>query len=395
MKRFSTAIFFAFLAVGCSSRPYMTINGEVITVKQFNEAMKEYMPPKEERYPGIEEQVKVYVEDQLIRKTVISQLQKEYNVELSEKEIDQIYNFFVLVVRRYPTLAIAEELFPYYENGKSKEEIRKMVAETLFQNKIIEAIYGDEYQKATEDQIKAWYDSKKEQFTIPKSYYVSQIYIDKPKEIVEEIEEVKIESDEDETDVEIEETVVEKETEAQKLYNELEALLPKLTSEKAFMKSAAKYMKKNPYFDKNDYKANRGFIYVTEETKVIEELLQDVPVNGVSAVYDYTDYDAYMIFYVYDVIPEHTIELDQIYSFAAVDTGMEYNRNLYEKFHHEKIQQAKVVYNEADRLAAKEEIQLEDEEIDLPVEDEPVVEDGIVDSMTDGKNASETAAVEE
>lgn len=403
MKRFSTAVLFAFFVLAfaaCGSRPYMTINGEVITVKEFNEAMKKNMPPKEEQFPGIEEQVKVYTETQLVRKTIIGQLEKEYNVKLTEAEIDQIYNYFVLSYRRYPTLQIAEELFPYYENGNTKEDIRKMTAETLLQNKIVEAVYAESFQKPTEDQIRKWYDDKKEDyFTVPKSYYVSQIYIEKP---VEETKEEEQAAPSEETAAEQEadrqpetDTAITKETAAQKLYAELQELLPKLTSEKAFMKSAAKYMKENPYFNKKDYKANRGFIYVTEETKEIDDLLKDVPENGVSAVFDYADYNAYMIFYVYAVVPEHTVELDQIRSFAEIEAAVELNRELFEKFYNEKIQAAEIVYNEADRLAAKEEIQLEGEEIDLPVDDAPVVEDGINDSVMDAEKTVKENTTEE
>lgn len=403
MKRFLTAVlsaFFVLALAGCGSRPYMTINGEVITVKEFNEALKKNMPPKEEQFPGIEEQVKVYTENQLIRKTIIGQLEKEYNVVLTEAEIDQIYNYFVLSYRRYPTLQIAEELFPYYENGNTKEDIRKMTADTLLQNKIVEAVYADTFQKPTEDQIRKWYDDKKESyFTVPKSYYVSQIYIEKPVEETEENDQDKPaeETANEETAVEQPDTdkAITKETAAQKLYKELEELLPKLTTEKAFMKNAAKYMKDNPYFNKKDYNANRGFIYVTEETKEIDDLLKDVPENGVSGIFDYDDYNAYMIFYVYAAIPEHTVELDQIRSFAEIEAGMELNRELFEKFYNEKIENAEIIYNEADRLAAEEEIQLEGEEIDLPVDDAPVVEDGINDSVMDVEKSAEENSVEE
>lgn len=403
MKRFLTAVlsaFFVLALAGCGSRPYMTINGEVITVKEFNEALKKNMPPKEEQFPGIEEQVKVYTENQLIRKTIIGQLEKEYNVVLTEAEIDQIYNYFVLSYRRYPTLQIAEELFPYYENGNTKEDIRKMTADTLLQNKIVEAVYADTFQKPTEDQIRKWYDDKKESyFTVPKSYYVSQIYIEKPVEETEENDQDKPaeETANEETAVEQPDTdkAITKETAAQKLYKELEELLPKLTTEKAFMKNAAKYMKDNPYFNKKDYNANRGFIYVTEETKEIDDLLKDVPENGVSGIFDYDDYNAYMIFYVYAAIPEHTVELDQIRSFAEIEAGMELNRELFEKFYSEKIENAEIIYNEADRLAAEEEIQLEGEEIDLPVDDAPVVEDGINDSVMDVEKSAEENSVEE
>lgn len=403
MKRFLTAVlsaFFVLALAGCGSRPYMTINGEVITVKEFNEALKKNMPPKEEQFPGIEEQVKVYTENQLIRKTIIGQLEKEYNVVLTEAEIDQIYNYFVLSYRRYPTLQIAEELFPYYENGNTKEDIRKMTADTLLQNKIVEAVYADTFQKPTEDQIRKWYDDKKESyFTVPKSYYVSQIYIEKPVEETEENDQDKPaeETANEETAVEQPDTdkAITKETAAQKLYKELEELLPKLTTEKAFMKNAAKYMKDNPYFNKKDYNANRGFIYVTEETKEIDDLLKDVPENGVSGIFDYDDYNAYMIFYVYAAIPEHTVELDQIRSFAEIEAGMELNRELFEKFYSEKIENAEIIYNEADRLAAEEEIQLEGEEIDLPADDAPVVEDGINDSVMDVEKSAEENSVEE
>lgn len=405
MKRLLTAFLAVLLvsATGCNdSCPYMTVNGQVITVKEFNEAMKKNMPPKEEQFPGIEEQVKVYTENQLIRKTVSDQLKAEYNIQLSEAEIDQIYNYFVLSYRRYPTLQIAEELFPYYENGNSKEDIRKMTAETLLQNKLVEAVYAEEYTKPTEDQIQKWYDEKKEAyFTVPKCYYVSQIYVEKPAEeaAAEAETENKVEGEETaetaKADEVTEEAEAVKETAAEKLYKELQDLLPNLTSEKAFMKSAAKYMKDNPYFNKKDYKANRGFIYISEETKEIDDLLKDVPENGVSAIFDYADYNAYLIFYVYAMIPEHTIELDQIRSFAAIETGMEMNRAVFEKFYEEKINSAEIVYNEADRLAAKEEIQLEDEEIDLPAADVPVVEDGINDSvMNDENSAEETSAGE-
>lgn len=409
MKRLLTAFMAVLLvsATGCNqSRPYMTVNGQVITVKEFNEAMKKNMPPKEEQFPGIEEQVKVYTENQMIRKAVSDQLKAEYNIQLTEAEIDQIYNYFVLSYRRYPTLQIAEELFPYYENGNSKEDIRKMTAETLLQNKLVEAVYADEYVKPTEDQIQKWYDDKKAAyFTVPKCYYVSQIYVEKPAEEAADAaadteteekvdgEDVAETAETTESDGAAEEVV--KETAAEKLYKELQDLLPNLTSEKAFMKSAAKYMKDNPYFNKKDYKANRGFIYITEETGEIDDLLKDVPENGVSSVFDYADYNAYMIFYVYAMIPEHTIELDQIRSFAAIEAGMELNRAVFEKFYEEKINSAEVVYNEADRLAAKEEIQLEDEEIDLPAADVPVVEDGINDSVMNEEDGTEETTVEE
>ena len=66
-----TAVFFLFSIVSCGNRPYMTINGEVITVSEFNELLNKNMPPEEEMFPGMEEQVKTFTENQLIRETVI------------------------------------------------------------------------------------------------------------------------------------------------------------------------------------------------------------------------------------------------------------------------------------------------------------------------------------
>lgn len=405
-----TAVFFLFSIVGCGNRPYMTINGEVITVSEFNELLNKNMPPEEEMFPGMEEQVKTFTENQLIRETVIDQLKNEYNIQLTKEECDQIYNYYVLSARRYPTLEIAEELFSYLENGQNKDDILKMTQYVLLQGKIIEAMYADSYQQPTEEQLQNWYNERKETaFSVPKSYYVSQLYIEKPveEEVTEEVVEGEIvEENADGTEepvgvVEgVEETVEEvvKETAAEKLYKELEAELPDITSEKAFMKTAAKYMKDNPYFNKKDYKANRGFIYITDTTKDIDDLLKDVPAGGVSSIYDYQDYNAYIVFYVYAMIPEHTIELDQIQSFAKLDAGAQVNESLFRRFFEEKINGADVIYNEADRLAAEEEIILEEEEIDLPAEDAPVVNDGIDDSVmeteTDNAEAADQPAAE-
>ena len=386
----------------------MTVNGKVITVSEFNKAVEDILPPEEERFPGIEEQAKSMVESQFIRETVVEQLQQEYQIQLEDEEIDQIYNYFVLSARRYPTLEIAEELFPFYER-KTKEEVRQMTADALLQNKLIETIYADTYQKPTEDQVRSWYDERKEDFfTVPKCYYVSQLFVTKPveEEVTEEVIEGEItEENADGTEetvgiVEgVEETVEEvvEETAAEKLLKELEADIAKIDSEKAFMKTAAKYMKDNPYFDRKDYKANRGFVYITENTKDVDDLLKDVPNGGVSAVYDYSDYNAYIVFYVYSMIPEHTIELDQIRAFAEIETGFQLNQEAVRQFN-EKIAAADVVYNEADRLAAEEEIILEEEEIVLPPEDSPVVDDGIDDSVmeteTDDAGTGEETAAE-
>ena len=54
-------------------------------------------------------QVKTFTENQLIRETVIDQLKNEYNIQLTKEECDQIYNYYVLSARRYPTLEIAED----------------------------------------------------------------------------------------------------------------------------------------------------------------------------------------------------------------------------------------------------------------------------------------------
>lgn len=401
------SVIFILAVAACGNRPYMTVNGKVITVSEFNKAVEDILPPEEERFPGIEEQAKSMVESQFIRETVVEQLQQEYQIQLEDEEIDQIYNYFVLSARRYPTLEIAEELFPYYER-KTKEEVRQMTADALLQNKLIETIYADTYQKPTEDQVRSWYDERKEDFfTVPKCYYVSQLFVTKPveEEVTEEVIEGEItEENADGTEetvgvVEgVEETVEEvvEETAAEKLLKELEADIAKIDSEKAFMKTAAKYMKDNPYFDRKDYKANRGFVYITENTKDVDDLLKDVPNGGVSAVYDYSDYNAYIVFYVYSMIPEHTIELDQIRAFAEIETGFQLNQEAVRQFN-EKIAAADVVYNEADRLAAEEEIILEEEEIVLPPEDSPVVDDGIDDSVmetetNDAGTGEETAA---
>ena len=129
----------------------------------------------------------------------------------------------------------------------------------------------------------------------------------------------------------------------------------------------------------------------------MDDLLKDVPNGGVSAVYDYSDYNAYIVFYVYSMIPEHTIELDQIRAFAEIETGFQLNQEAVRQFN-EKIAAADVVYNEADRLAAEEEIILEEEEIVLPPEDSPVVDDGIDDSVmeteTDDAGTGEETAAE-
>lgn len=402
------SVIFILAVAACGNRPYMTVNGKVITVSEFNKAVEDILPPEEERFPGIEEQAKSMVESQFIRETVVEQLQQEYQIQLEDEEIDQIYNYFVLSARRYPTLEIAEELFPYYER-KTKEEVRQMTADALLQNKLIETIYADTYQKPTEDQVRSWYDERKEDFfTVPKCYYVSQLFVTKPveEEVTEEVIEGEItEENADGTEetvgiVEgVEETVEEvvEETAAEKLLKELEADIAKIDSEKAFMKTAAKYMKDNPYFDRKDYKANRGFVYITENTKDVDDLLKDVPNGGVSAVYDYSDYNAYIVFYVYSMIPEHTIELDQIRAFAEIETGFQLNQEAVRQFN-EKIAAADVVYNEADRLAAEEEIILEEEEIVLPPEDSPVVDDGIDDSVmeteTDDAGTGEETAAE-
>lgn len=400
------SVIFILAVAACGNRPYMTVNGKVITVSEFNKAVEDILPPEEERFPGIEEQAKSMVESQFIRETVVEQLQQEYQIQLEDEEIDQIYNYFVLSARRYPTLEIAEELFPYYER-KTKEEVRQMTADALLQNKLIETIYADTYQKPTEDQVRSWYDERKEDFfTVPKCYYVSQLFVTKPveEEVTEEVIEGEItEENADGTEetvgvVEgVEETVEEvvEETAAEKLLKELEADIAKIDSEKAFMKTAAKYMKDNPYFDRKDYKANRGFVYITENTKDVDDLLKDVPNGGVSAVYDYSDYNAYIVFYVYSMIPEHTIELDQIRAFAEIETGFQLNQEAVRQFN-EKIAAADVVYNEADRLAAEEEIILEEEEIVLPPEDSPVVDDGIDDSVmeTDDAGTGEAPAAE-
>ena len=369
------SVIFILAVAACGNRPYMTVNGKVITVSEFNKAVEDILPPEEERFPGIEEQAKSMVESQFIRETVVEQLQQEYQIQLEDEEIDQIYNYFVLSARRYPTLEIAEELFPYYER-KTKEEVRQMTADALLQNKLIETIYADTYQKPTEDQVRSWYDERKEDFfTVPKCYYVSQLFVTKPVE--EEVTEEVIEGEITEENADgTEETVG-------------------IDSEKAFMKTAAKYMKDNPYFDRKDYKANRGFVYITENTKDVDDLLKDVPNGGVSAVYDYSDYNAYIVFYVYSMIPEHTIELDQIRAFAEIETGFQLNQEAVRQFN-EKIAAADVVYNEADRLAAEEEIILEEEEIVLPPEDSPVVDDGIDDSVmeTDDAGTGEAPAAE-
>ena len=402
------SVIFILAVAACGNRPYMTVNGKVITVSEFNKAVEDILPPEEERFPGIEEQAKSMVESQFIRETVVEQLQQEYQIQLEDEEIDQIYNYFVLSARRYPTLEIAEELFPYYER-KTKEEVRQMTADALLQNKLIETIYADTYQKPTEDQVRSWYDERKEDFfTVPKCYYVSQLFVTKPveEEVTEEVIEGEItEENADGTEetvgvVEgVEETVEEvvEETAAEKLLKELEADIAKIDSEKAFMKTAAKYMKDNPYFDRKDYKANRGFVYITENTKDVDDLLKYVPNCGVSAVYDYSDYNAYIVFYVYSMIPEHTIELDQIRAFAEIETGFQLNQEAVRQFN-EKIAAADVVYNEADRLAAEEEIILEEEEIVLPPEDSPVVDDGIDDSVmeteTDDAGTGEAPAAE-
>lgn len=402
------SVIFILTVAACGNRPYMTVNGKVITVSEFNKAVEDILPPEEERFPGIEEQAKSMVESQFIRETVVEQLQQEYQIQLEDEEIDQIYNYFVLSARRYPTLEIAEELFPYYER-KTKEEVRQMTADALLQNKLIETIYADTYQKPTEDQVRSWYDERKEDFfTVPKCYYVSQLFVTKPveEEVTEEVIEGEItEENADGTEetvgiVEgVEETVEEvvEETAAEKLLKELEADIAKIDSEKAFMKTAAKYMKDNPYFDRKDYKANRGFVYITENTKDVDDLLKDVPNGGVSAVYDYSDYNAYIVFYVYSMIPEHTIELDQIRAFAEIETGFQLNQEAVRQFN-EKIAATDVVYNEADRLAAEEEIILEEEEIVLPPEDSPVVDDGIDDSVmeteTDDAGTGEETAAE-
>lgn len=397
------AVFFILTVVSCGNRPYMTINGQEISVKEFNKVMKKNMPPKDQQYPGVEEQVKAFTENQLVQETVLAQLKNEYQIELSEDEINQIYNFYVLAHRRYPTLEIAEELFPYYENsGMGKEEVMEMMANTLLQAKLVEVIYADRYQKATADQVQAWYDEKKEQqFVIPKSYYVSQLYVEKPaEEVTEEIEESTETTGEDvvevtEEVVEVTEEVVE-ETAAEKLLKELEEIQPQMTTEKSFMKKAAKYMEDNPYFNKKDYKANRGFIYINEGTKEIDDLLKDIQAPGVSAVYDYAAYNAYIIFYLYDMIPEHTVELDQIRSYAEMDAAYGINQALYQEFYQDKINGSDIVYNEAERLKAKEEIVLEEEEIILPGEDTPVVEDGIDDSvMEEATEEAETTEVVE
>jgi len=155
------------------------VNNEIITLIQLNKATQPYKSKIEAAQISIEKQ-KIQIENleknmlaQLIDRSLTSQEAVKYNVEVTDKNIDQAINNFMKMKKLNQDelekgLAAEGILYTDYRLKMKEEILQSMLINRAVRSKVI----------ITESDIKTYYDAHKEEFSGIKKYHLKNILLD-------------------------------------------------------------------------------------------------------------------------------------------------------------------------------------------------------------------------
>ena len=169
-------VFFLFLVVillfaGCRKRPeekgiVALVNGEPITLEEFNETLLPYSPSKEE-IPGLKRRIL----DQLVEKKFKLQEARNLGLTVTDEELNQRIKE---TMNSYPKSEFVTFLT---KEGTTFEEWKNGVRENiLFEKLITSQVYLPI--KVREKEIIAYYQEHQNQFKEPKKFRIRQILVE-------------------------------------------------------------------------------------------------------------------------------------------------------------------------------------------------------------------------
>jgi len=169
-------VFFLFLVVillisGCKKRPeekgiVARVNGEPITLEEFNKTLLPYSPSKEE-LPALKRRVL----DQLIEKGLKLQEARRLGLAVTDEELHQRIKE---TMGSYPK---SEFITFLNKEGTTFEEWKKGVSENILLEKLITSqVYLPI--KVSEKEITAYYQEHRDQFKEPKKFRIRQILVE-------------------------------------------------------------------------------------------------------------------------------------------------------------------------------------------------------------------------
>ena len=166
------------LISGCRKRPeekgiVARVNGEPITLKEFNKVLLPYSPSKEE-IPGLRRMVL----DQLIEERLKLQEARRLGLAVTDEELNQRIKE---TMGSYPKSEFGTFL---NKEGTTFEEWKKGVSENILLEKLITSqVYLPI--KVSEKEITAYYQEHRDQFQEPKKFRIRQILVDSQAEAEE------------------------------------------------------------------------------------------------------------------------------------------------------------------------------------------------------------------
>lgn len=176
-------VFFLFLVVillisGCRKRPeekgiVARVNGDPVTLEEFNKALLPYSPSKEE-IPGLKRRLL----DQLIEKKLKLQEARRLGLAVTDEELNQRIKE---TMGSYPK---SEFITFLNKEGTTFEEWKKGVSENILLEKLITSqVYLPI--KVSEKEITAYYREHRDQFKEPKKFRIRQILVESQTEAEE------------------------------------------------------------------------------------------------------------------------------------------------------------------------------------------------------------------
>ncbi|HEA46893.1 MAG TPA: hypothetical protein ENH97_00585 [bacterium] len=176
-------VFFLFLVVillisGCRKKPeekgiVARVNGEPITLEEFNKALLPYSPSKEE-IPGLKRRVL----DQLIEKRLKLQEARRLGLRVTDEELNQRIKE---TMSSYPKSEFVTFLA---KEGITFEKWKNGVRENILLEKLITfQVYLP--LKVSEKEITAYYQGHQDQFKEPKKFRIRQILVENQAEAEE------------------------------------------------------------------------------------------------------------------------------------------------------------------------------------------------------------------
>jgi parvulin-like peptidyl-prolyl isomerase len=174
MNRLTLIVVILFLlglsGISCSKKPAAIVNGEEISLKEFNQKLKQRMESHKVQGADIaESKLKDAVLDEIIGNRLLLQGAREKNINVADKEIDEE---IASIKKRLGEDRFNETL---KKLGLSQEEHRKQVRERLTINKFIESLVSDDSIK--EEDIKKYYKESPTPMMKPERVYVKLIQV--------------------------------------------------------------------------------------------------------------------------------------------------------------------------------------------------------------------------